>query len=111
MNKLIISKILSALVTILFVSNVWAIDLDSAKNSGLIGEQANGYLGIVSKPASKEVSDLVKSINSKRKVKYQEIANSKDIDIKVVEVQAGKKVLEITEQGQYYNDGSGWKTQ
>ena len=104
-----IKKIFLTIMISLVVSQVWAMDLNSAKGAGLIGEKANGYLGIVSKPASQEATSLLKSINSKRKAKYQEIAKSKGVALKVVEKQAGEKVIGKARAGHYINNGSGWK--
>ena len=56
-------------------SNVLAITLDEAKARGLLGELPNGYLGVVSPPGSSDVRDLQRTINQKRRSKYQEIAN------------------------------------
>ncbi len=92
----------------LFSSTVFAMDLSEAKDAGLIGEQANGYLGLVSKPASEQVKNLVKQVNTKRKTKYLEIAAENGIDLKVVEKQAGDQVIEKTVPGNYINTGSGW---
>ena len=55
LNKLFVISLL------LFANFVSAADLTSAKASGLIGEQANGYIGFV-KPVSEEVKFLVKEV-------------------------------------------------
>ena len=104
LNRSILSFILLTLAS----SLVFAMSLSDAKNAGLIGEQANGYLGLVSKPASNETIALVKSVNTKRKIKYQEIASSKGLDLEVVEKQAGERVIAKTKIGNYINSGSGW---
>lgn len=109
LKKLISKKIFSFLAIGLFASQVWALDLDSAKSAGLIGEQANGYLGIVSKPASDEVVTFVKEINSKRKTKYLEIAKEQGVELPIVEKRAGAKVIEKAEAGHYINMGDAWQ--
>lgn len=102
-------KIVSLIMIALFTTPVWAMDLHSAKEAGLVGEQANGYLGIVTKPAGNDVKDLIKDINSKRKAKYMEIAKQKQVELKVVEKRAGAKVIEKTRAGQYINTGNTWQ--
>lgn len=93
---------------LLFMSSAFAMNLDDAKSAGLVGEQANGYLGIVSSSAGSEIKALVEDINSKRKVKYQEIANSKNIPLSEVEALAGAKVIERAGAGEYVKTGSSW---
>tara|TARA_R110002049_G_scaffold24316_7_gene86390 strand:- start:2057 stop:2392 length:336 start_codon:yes stop_codon:yes gene_type:complete len=83
-----------------------AMDLDQAKASGLVGETNMGYIAAV-KP-SPEVDALVVSINSQRKVYYQEIAKKNDISLQAVEARAGLKAIEKTAPGGYINTGDGW---
>ncbi|CAA0087764.1 Uncharacterised protein [Halioglobus japonicus] len=83
-----------------------AMDLDEAKSSGLVGETNMGYIAAV-KP-SPEVDALVVSINSQRKVYYQEIAAKNDISLQAVEARAGLKAIEKTSPGGYINTGDGW---
>jgi len=108
-KKMTFIKIIGFLMMGLFTSQIWALDLDSAKDAGLIGEQANGYLGLVTKPAAKEVQDLIDDINSKRKQKYLEIAKEQGVDLAIVEKRAGEKVIEKTTAGRYINAGSSWQ--
>ena len=109
LNLKIKSQLIFALITLFFASGIYALDLDSAKNAGLIGEQANGYLGVVSKPASSEVESLVRDVNQKRKVRYQEIAQKNSLSLNQVETQAGQKLLEKTSSGHYINSGGSWE--
>ena len=91
---------LVAVVLLVFASAANAADLTSAKASGVIGEQANGYIGFVKK-ASEEVQYLVKEVNSKRKAKYKKIAKSQNIPLSNVEKIAGKKAMGKTLSGNY----------
>lgn len=91
-----------------FTSFVSAADLTSSKASGLIGEQANGYIGFV-KPVSEEVEYLVKEVNTKRKAKYKKIAKSQNVPLSNVEKIAGKKAMAKTLSGNYIKPaGKGW---
>ena len=83
-----------------------ALELDEAKSAGLVGETNMGYIAAV-KP-SPEVDALVMSINSQRKVYYQEIADKNDITLQAVEARAGLKAIEKTAPGDYINTGDGW---
>ena len=99
--------LLLALCFTLLAGNVYALDLQSAKAKGYVGEQADGYLGVVKNAAG--VQALVKDINSRRKVHYQGIAKKNGTSLNVVEALAGKKAIEKTPRGQYVrNPSGGW---
>jgi uncharacterized protein YdbL (DUF1318 family) len=84
-----------------------ALDLDAAKAAGLVGETNTGYIAAV-KPSA-EVDALVASINSQRKVHYQQIATQNGIALQAVEVRAGQKAIEKTPAGGFIDTGSGWQ--
>lgn len=48
--------------------------LGGAKAQGLVGEQADGYLGVVSN--SGQAADIAAQINAARRAEYQKVANS-----------------------------------
>jgi len=84
---------------VLFATAAHAMDLDSAKGRGLVGERADGYLGIVVANPSAEVEALVEEVNDKRRARYEEIARSNGIEVAKVEALAGQKAIEKTESG------------
>ncbi len=104
----LIHKTFVALFGILLMGTAFAMTLDDAKSAGLVGEQANGYLGVVSASAGSEIKALVEDINTKRKAKYQEIASNKNIPLSQVEQLAGAKVIERANAGEYIKTGSSW---
>ena len=85
----------------------WAISLQDAKSQGLVGEQPNGYLGLVKANASADVKAMMNDINAQRKQEYQRIAKSNNTKLDVVEALAGKKAIERTPSGQYVKLPSG----
>lgn len=104
-------KTLLALFTtclLLIAQPVFAIDLQSAKDQGVVGETPSGYLAAVKSP-SPEVSALIESINSKRKIKYQEIATRNNTSLQSVEQLAGKKAIEKSAPGSYVKAGGSWQ--
>ncbi len=106
------SKLTKAILVGLMVFNAacaFAIDLQEVKAQGLIGEQLNGYLGVVSADASAEVRALVKDVNTKRKAKYESIAAQNSTSLETVELLAGKKAIEKTAAGNYIQSATGWK--
>lgn len=86
----------------------YAIDLQTAKDQGLVGETPAGYLEAV-KPPSTDVKALVDSINSQRREKYQEIAARNNTSLQAVELLAGKKAIEKSSPGSYIKIGDSWQ--
>ncbi|MFZ1989354.1 MAG: YdbL family protein [Alphaproteobacteria bacterium] len=82
-------------------TGAFALDLQSAKAQGLVGEQADGYLGIPSPPGSDEVQKLVADINLKRRAHYQEIATGNGTTLDAVEALAGQKLVQSAKSGEY----------
>jgi len=102
------NKYFYSFVFCLFCTGIsWAIDLQTAKQQGLVGEQPGGYIGIVKSDGNTEVSGMVRDINAKRKNLYQSIANRNKVDLIVVEKMAGKKAINKTPTGQYYKTAEG----
>jgi uncharacterized protein len=96
------------IASFIFSGHLMAADLTSAKAAGIIGEQANGYIGFV-KSASDDVKTLVSEVNSKRKARYKKIAKAQKISLNEVEKIGGKKVIEKTKSGNYIKRaGKGW---
>ena len=85
----------------------WALSLQDAKAQGLVGEQPNGYLGLVKTNASADVTAMMNNINTERKKAYQAIAQRNNTALNVVEALAGKKAIERTPAGQYVRLPSG----
>ena len=85
----------------------WSITLDEAKTQGLVGEQTNGYLGVVNAKAPAEVKTLITDVNEKRKSEYQAIAQRNKTELQAVEALAAKTAIERTAPGQYVRLPSG----
>ena len=87
------SRILVFLSVLLFAVSSMALDIDTAKAQGLVGEQTNGYLGLVA-TNHMEAAALVSEINLKRKEKYMEIATKQKTALSNIEALAGGKLIE-----------------
>jgi hypothetical protein len=84
-----------------------ALDLDEARSQGLLGEQANGYVGIVVSPTA-ELEKLAADVNAKRKAHYGEIAARNGTTVEAVAALAGKKLVEGAPSGQLVRTNGGW---
>jgi len=95
-------------LSLIFSGQLMASKLTAPKDAGIIGEQSNGYIGFVKK-ASKDIKELVKTVNKKRKERYKAIAKEQKLALGEVEKIGGKKAIEKTKSGHYIKpDGQGW---
>jgi hypothetical protein len=93
---------------LIMIQPAYAIDLQTAKSQGLVGETPGGYLSAVTSPSA-ETKALIESVNLKRKQKYQEIAASNKTSLQAVEQLAGKKAIEKSSPGSYIKQGDSWQ--
>jgi uncharacterized protein YdbL (DUF1318 family) len=77
------------LVLSLFTLPASALDLAQAKAQGMVKETASGYLAAVK--GTDAVKALVKDINARRRVAYEDIAKKRGISVTAVEHRAGEK--------------------
>lgn len=82
-----------------------SLTLDEAESRGLVGEQLNGYLGIVQ--SAPGVQKLVDDINLKRKQLYRDVARKNAIPLAAVEELAGRKAIEKAAPGEYVQTPNG----
>jgi len=103
-------KIISICITILLLSwlPAFAMELQDAKDQGLVGETTTGYLEAVKAPTP-EVKALIGDINGKRKAHYQGIAAKNNTPLATVESMAGDKAIEKSKAGHYVKQGGEWR--
>jgi uncharacterized protein YdbL (DUF1318 family) len=85
----------------------WGLTLEVAKTQGVVGEQPNGYLGVVQPGASAEVQALVNDVNQKRRHMYEDIARRNSTKLEAVELLAGKTAIDNTRPGNFVRSPSG----
>ena len=104
--------VLAALLIVLLTISVAvaASLLTQPKADGLIGEQSNGYLGLVVQNVPADIRKLVDETNSKRKAGYQKIAAKQGASLSDVEKVGGNTAIEKTLRGNYIRDANGtWR--
>ncbi|EGM70284.1 YdbL family protein [Shewanella sp. HN-41] len=94
------------LLTLSFLSlSAFAMSLQEAKSQGYLGEQANGYLGLVK--ANPEAKAVMDDVNNKRRAHYETIAKKNNISAADVAKLAGEKAIAATDKGNYVQDAKG----
>ncbi len=112
-HTIILQCLLTMLITLSLTVTAHALSpqeqdlMHDAKAKGLIGEQLNGYLGIVTSSPSGSVSALVTKTNAERKDLYKSIASRNKLKLPDVENLAGKKAIKKTKAGQYIQLSNG----
>ena len=85
----------------------WGLTLEEAKTQGVVGEQPDGYLGVVQPSASAEVQALVNDVNQKRRQMYEDIARRNSTKLEAVEMLAGQTAIDNTRAGNFVRSPSG----
>lgn len=113
MKKLMSCKIMICSLLLVFSLPLMAMNLQqamsslgSAKEQGLVGEQPDGYLGVVT--ASADAAEVVKLINEARRAQYQRLAKDNNLVLADVEAMAGQKAIEKTQSGHYIQINEKW---
>lgn len=88
-----------------------AITLQEAKQQGLVGEQTDGYLGMVVDDVNTEVRNLIQQVNNARRERYQQISQRNNIDLEQVQQLAFEQAAEATVNGFYIQNKQGRWTQ
>ncbi len=105
MRKLL--KILVAGATIAASAAAFALDIQEAKNAGWVGEQRDGYVGLVAPSAPAEARTLVAEVNAARRDNYRAIAGRTGAELRAVELLAAEKALQKTQSGHYVQTENG----
>ena len=105
----LLRQFVATLLLLLAFQGAWAIDIQTAKAQGLVGEANTGYLAAVGTPSA-EVKALVAEVNAKRKAEFQRTAEKTGATLQQVQVRFYELAVQRTEAGHYYQDASGnWK--
>ena len=104
-------RIALAAAALLVAAAAPASPLDDAKRAGQVGEQADGYVGVVpGAPAS--AGQLADRINAERSARYAEIAAKTGTSPTAVAALAGQKLIARASPGEWIRDAVGkWRQQ
>lgn len=81
--------------------------VDSAKAAGIVGEQADGYLGVVTSNASADVRNAVNDINIQRRSHYTNLSEKSGESIEDVAKVFAIELLAKVPSGQMVRDVNG----
>lgn len=85
-----------------------ALELESARAQGLVGEQTDGFVGLVKGEGSDEARRLVADVNARRRAHYEQIAREQGTPVAAVAALAGQKLIERMPAGTWIGDNGRW---
>ena len=100
-------KFIPLLLILVWASAAAAGSLQQAKAQGLIGERQDGYVGYVVKPAAEEIKVLVKSVNAKRRAKFQSTAKNNGLSMDDVAQLFFQRALKASKSGHFIQQQDG----
>ena len=109
MKKFIAFAFAALLLTAAMPSPAHAMDVATAKQQGLIGEQPDGMLGIVTKVPSPELTELVKQTNIQRLAIYKDMSTKQGIVLPQIQEMAGTKIYSKEKKGNYLQYNGEWQ--
>lgn len=84
--------------------------VDAAKAQGIVGEQADGYLGLVHGTASPAITAAVTQINAGRAAVYRSTATKTGVSVAAAGQATAQQLFARMPAGEYYKPlGGGWK--
>lgn len=110
MIKHVFKNVLKPLILLTFMlslaNSAWALNLDEAKSQGLIGEQSNGYLGLINN-SNASAKSLIDDINRKRRAAYTAKAKKAGVELKIIEIRIGERLQQRAKKGEYVQRSNG----
>ena len=105
--KNLLSKTAALLFCLMLLPAAYAATLQEAKEQGLVGEQRDGYVGLVAANAPADIVALVRDVNNQRRQRYQQIAQQNGIPLEQVAALAYERAVEATKSGHFIQNASG----
>lgn len=109
MIKHILLALTAALLTLTGVAMAANNVIDTAKNECIIGEQIDGYIGVIeADQVSTELDRELRSVNQRRKAVYADLAEKNGVTVQVAaQLTAEKLLAEAAEKGHCYHNAQG----
>lgn len=110
MKKHLLQAVATGFLVTASVSPVLAASaiVENAKDNCIVGEQMDGYLGVVSgADASAEVRREIRDINQQRKAFYVDLAERNGVTVEVTAALTAEKLIAQATSGQCVRNQSG----
>jgi uncharacterized protein YdbL (DUF1318 family) len=92
-----------------FAQSAAKATVDTAKAAGTVGEQGDGFLGLVNGSAGADVKAAVDEINAGRAAVYRDTVAKTGVSVEAAGEATANKLIARVPPGQYYKPaGGGW---
>ena len=108
MKKIFQTALMTVILTGFMASPALAMDLGTAKSSGLVGEKANGLVEATLPNPSSSISDLVNTTNAGRLEVYKQMADKQGIPLREVQAIAAQKIYDMAAPGEFIQKNGKW---
>ena len=105
--NILMRKTGALLFCLMLLPAAYAATLQEAKAQGLVGEQRDGYVGLVVANAPADIVAIERDVNNQRRQRYQQIAQQNGIAVEQVASLAYERAVEATRSGHYIQNSSG----
>ncbi|MFO1241765.1 MAG: YdbL family protein [Rickettsiales bacterium] len=92
-------------ITLFAALPAFALDLATARMSGQLGEQTDGFVAVLKN--SPEVTQLAAEVNARRRAEYERISKENGQPVNVVGKLAAEQVIQKLPAGSMYQSPSG----
>ncbi|MEI7694366.1 MAG: YdbL family protein [Chlorobium sp.] len=108
LQKNLFKAVVVAILVVGMGSHAFALDLETARSSGLAGEVDNGLLA-APPGASSAAKDLINSTNNARRAEYARIAAQNNLSLEAVGTLASQKIFAKIPAGTWIQVQGTWK--
>ena len=98
-RQMVLGFALFASLGIATITDAHAIDLDTARAQGLVGERFDGLIGATTPNPSPDVLNLIQQVNQGRMAKYRDSASNSGTDINTFRRIMGEKIISTVPSG------------
>lgn len=106
MTRFVTRMILALVLSLAAALPAMARPLEAERAQGLVGDQADGYLGVVT-GGNPALQAQVAQINTQRAQQYAEIARQRGTSPAAVGAITGQTLYNETPKGQFFRDANG----
>lgn len=106
-KKLVFAALAGLALVLGATAPAFARALEAERRAGLVGDQADGFMGVVSPNAPPEVVRKVQEVNAERRAYYAERAKARGTSVEVVGVIFAQQLYAETKSGEYFRDQNG----
>ncbi|MDB5491726.1 MAG: hypothetical protein JWO78_1575 [Micavibrio sp.] len=97
--------LVAAGVMMIAVNPAFALDLATARASGVVGEKTDGYVAVIKESADADA--LAAEVNGRRKAEYAKISAANSQPVAVVAKLAAEEIIGKLPSGAKYQNASG----